>query len=121
MSIHKSCARSNARSTGNPFDGRMRSALGKTVDAGLLGRYMRERAVSAQLHHTRSAHGALCRYDARRCQREREAVMQKDPVCGMQIDPNNAAGQSTYQAKTYYFCSPACKQKFDKNRSARGR
>lgn len=41
--------------------------------------------------------------------------MQKDPVCGMQIDPDNAAGQSTYQGKTYYFCSPACKQKFDKN------
>jgi Cu+-exporting ATPase len=41
--------------------------------------------------------------------------MQRDPVCGMQVDPRTAAAQSTYLGKTYYFCSPACKQQFDKN------
>lgn len=41
--------------------------------------------------------------------------MQKDVVCGMQVDPKNAAGQSEYQGKTYYFCSGGCKQKFDAN------
>jgi YHS domain-containing protein len=39
--------------------------------------------------------------------------MEKDPVCGMQVDPNSAAGKSESQGKTYYFCSTACKQKFD--------
>ena len=41
--------------------------------------------------------------------------MEKDVVCGMQVDPKNAAGQSEYQGKTYYFCSPNCKRKFDAN------
>ena len=39
--------------------------------------------------------------------------MEKDVVCGMQVDPKKAAGQSEYQGKTYYFCAPGCKQKFD--------
>ena len=38
----------------------------------------------------------------------------KDPVCGMMIDPGIAVGQSTHQGTTYYFCSKACKDKFDK-------
>jgi Cu+-exporting ATPase len=37
-----------------------------------------------------------------------------DPVCGMEIDPNTAAGKSDYQGKTYYFCSLGCKKSFDK-------
>lgn len=41
--------------------------------------------------------------------------MEKDVVCGMQVDTKNAAGQSEYQGKTYYFCSPSCKRKFDAN------
>jgi len=40
--------------------------------------------------------------------------MEKDPVCGMDVDPKTAAGESTYQGKTYYFCSPGCKRAFDK-------
>jgi YHS domain-containing protein len=39
--------------------------------------------------------------------------MEKDIVCGMQVDPKNAAGQSEYQGKRYYFCSLGCKNKFD--------
>jgi Cu+-exporting ATPase len=31
--------------------------------------------------------------------------MQKDPVCGMQVDPAKTAGSSEYNGKTYYFCS----------------
>jgi YHS domain-containing protein len=41
--------------------------------------------------------------------------MEKDVVCGMQVDPNKAAGTSVYGGKTYYFCSKACKTKFDSN------
>lgn len=40
---------------------------------------------------------------------------QKDPVCGMQVDEQKAAGESQYQGQTYYFCSQSCKQKFDQN------
>ena len=41
--------------------------------------------------------------------------MEKDPVCGMQVDPKTAPSQDTHQGKTYYFCSRACKQAFEKN------
>jgi YHS domain-containing protein len=40
--------------------------------------------------------------------------MVKDPVCGMEIDPKDAAGKSEYQGLTYYFCSLGCKKAFDK-------
>ena len=40
---------------------------------------------------------------------------QTDPVCGMQVDERNAAGQSQYQGKAYYFCSSDCETKFDQN------
>jgi YHS domain-containing protein len=39
--------------------------------------------------------------------------MAKDPVCGMQVDEQQASGKSEYQGKTYHFCSPGCKQRFD--------
>ncbi len=40
---------------------------------------------------------------------------QTDPVCGMQIETEDAAGQSVYEGRTYYFCSSACKEQFDAN------
>lgn len=36
-----------------------------------------------------------------------------DPVCGMQIDPEKAAGSTTYQGQTHSFCSRGCKTAFD--------
>jgi P-type Cu+ transporter len=39
--------------------------------------------------------------------------MEKDPVCGMNVDPQKAAGQSEHAGKTYWFCAAACKRKFD--------
>ena len=38
-----------------------------------------------------------------------------DPVCGMTVDPAKAAGSSTYDGTTYYFCSAGCKTRFDAN------
>ena len=35
-----------------------------------------------------------------------------DPVCGMTVQPENAAGSSEYQGRTYYFCSVGCLTKF---------
>lgn len=40
--------------------------------------------------------------------------MEKDPVCGMDVDPKTATAKSNYQGKTYYFCSVEDKQAFDK-------
>jgi P-type Cu+ transporter len=39
----------------------------------------------------------------------------KDPVCGMQVDPERAAHRSDHEGKTYYFCCAGCKSKFDRN------
>jgi Cu+-exporting ATPase len=36
----------------------------------------------------------------------------KDPVCGMMVDPQKAAGQSQYAGKAYHFCSPRCAERF---------
>jgi len=38
---------------------------------------------------------------------------EKDPVCGMDVDPKNAAGESELNETSYYFCSTHCKTKFD--------
>jgi Cu+-exporting ATPase len=38
-----------------------------------------------------------------------------DPVCGMTVDPNNAAGSFDYQGTTYYFCREYCLQRFSEN------
>src|SRR6266567_3020864 len=49
------------------------------------------------------------------CCSETSAEVVKDPVCGMQVDPAKAAGQSKYQGLTHSFCSLGCKKKFDLN------
>jgi len=37
-----------------------------------------------------------------------------DPVCGMELHEPDA-GSSVYEGKTYYFCSPDCKEEFDED------
>ena len=39
--------------------------------------------------------------------------MDKDPVCGAAVSRDDVAGQSRFQGKTYFFCSPVCKERFD--------
>src|SRR3990170_4032504 len=39
--------------------------------------------------------------------------MAKDPVCGMDVEPKESAGTSTYKGETIYFCSLPCKERFD--------
>jgi len=38
-----------------------------------------------------------------------------DPVCGMTVTKETAAGSYDYQGKTYYFCSKSCKDNFVKD------
>ena len=37
----------------------------------------------------------------------------KDPVCGMDVDPHQAPGQTEHQRRTYYFCSTHCQARFE--------
>ena len=41
--------------------------------------------------------------------------MSKDPVCGMEVNPQNAVAKSEHSGRTYHFCSVGCKRKFDQN------
>jgi len=41
--------------------------------------------------------------------------MATDPVCGMEVQPEKAAGQSEHKGQTYYFCCLPCKQRFDQD------
>jgi YHS domain-containing protein len=38
----------------------------------------------------------------------------KDPVCQMDVKPEQAAAKSQYEGKDVYFCSKECKTEFDK-------
>ena len=38
-----------------------------------------------------------------------------DPVCGMSVQPETAAGKYEFEGKTYYFCSAGCLNKFRQN------
>ena len=40
--------------------------------------------------------------------------MEKDPVCGMDVDPKSDVNKSEYKGQTYYFCSAGCKKDFDR-------
>ena len=39
-------------------------------------------------------------------------TMVEDPVCGMRIDPDDAAGNAEHEGKRYYFCSQTCYDAF---------
>jgi Cu+-exporting ATPase len=38
--------------------------------------------------------------------------MERDPVCGMNVDPATAAAKVEHGGKTYYFCAPGCAKRF---------
>jgi P-type Cu+ transporter len=38
--------------------------------------------------------------------------LQRDPVCGMNVDPAKAAAAAVHQGTTYYFCCKGCAEKF---------
>ncbi len=40
--------------------------------------------------------------------------METDPVCGARIRPGQEAGSTTYQGKTYRFCSTECRREFER-------
>lgn len=36
-----------------------------------------------------------------------------DPVCGMEVDETDVEARAELNGKTYFFCSPACKKRFE--------
>jgi YHS domain-containing protein len=41
----------------------------------------------------------------------------RDPVCGMIIDASTAGGEAYYRSTHHYFCSTACRDRFEANPS----
>ncbi|HZS11125.1 MAG TPA: YHS domain-containing protein [Nitrospirales bacterium] len=39
----------------------------------------------------------------------------KDPVCQMEIEPEDAAATAEYKGTKYFFCADVCKKEFEKN------
>ncbi len=39
----------------------------------------------------------------------------RDPVCGMQVDPARAVGTRSVTGRSFYLCSAACLEKFDRD------
>ena len=39
--------------------------------------------------------------------------MAKDPICGMEIDPQSAFAKRQHVGQTFYFCSQSCVDQFD--------
>ncbi|HXW16386.1 MAG TPA: YHS domain-containing protein, partial [Terriglobia bacterium] len=42
-------------------------------------------------------------------------VQMIDPVCGMEVTPDNAAGSCEHQGQQYYFCAESCLEQFRAN------
>ncbi|MFQ5890070.1 MAG: YHS domain-containing protein, partial [Gemmatimonadota bacterium] len=43
-----------------------------------------------------------------------EATKVTDPVCGMRFKPEKAVARAEFGGKTYYFCTMACRRRFEK-------
>jgi Cu+-exporting ATPase len=47
--------------------------------------------------------------------REEDRSMARDPVCGMEVDEESAAGKAEHEGRVNYFCSEGCKKAFLEN------
>ena len=45
-------------------------------------------------------------------EQERDRLVSKDPVCGMTVEKESAAGNYEYKGQRYYFCGSSCLDKF---------
>ena len=46
-------------------------------------------------------------------QKTQQKMMEKDPVCGMQVDPASARAKFEHGGRTYFFCCAGCATKFE--------
>ena len=45
----------------------------------------------------------------------RQPSQVRDPVCGMEIDSENATAITSFEGQTFYFCRLECQEKFNQN------
>jgi Cu+-exporting ATPase len=38
-----------------------------------------------------------------------------DPVCGMTVNPLTAPAETTLDGRTYFFCAPICRERFEED------
>ena len=46
--------------------------------------------------------------------RHNESMDEIDPVCGMDLQPELVVSHTEYEGDTYSFCSPRCKDEFER-------
>ncbi len=85
---------------------------------GSLLLWMMKRSVHRRMGHGgRGSHGSGGRKEARSGREQgsgrASSSLFLDHVCGMFVDPQAAVSRH-YRWQTYYFCSVACKENFDK-------
>ena len=44
---------------------------------------------------------------------QRQSSSVRDPVCGMEINPLDAAATTAFQGETFYFCRVECQEQFN--------
>jgi xanthine dehydrogenase accessory factor len=71
-------------------------------------------AILADIVRARAA-GELAGSEVHSTAHVHEAV---DPVCGMTVDVAGARYRTTYEGRTYYFCSAGCLQRFEESPAA---
>ena len=57
----------------------------------------------------------LRKYEPKGMVAKEEKRTVKDPVCGMELEPEMAYSKTEYAGNTYYFCSQQCEENFKKN------
>jgi YHS domain-containing protein len=92
---------------GNDASRSLRSSVQDPVSAvGLVGNGLMMRGRDLRCRRACSSRSPLA-------DREDAMAMVTDPVCGMRIDPDDAAATAEHEGKTYYFCSEACRDRFE--------
>ena len=59
-------------------------------------------------HHNHSQSSSCCSTH----EKADAGAAERDPVCGMTVDPNAGKPSATYDGHTYHFCSESCRTKF---------
>ncbi len=44
---------------------------------------------------------------------QRPRILARDPVCGMDVDPEGTAPKTVHRGVTYHFCTLVCRHAFD--------
>jgi Cu2+-exporting ATPase len=57
----------------------------------------------------------LKKYEPKGMETKEEKRKVKDPVCGMELEPEMAYSKTEYAGNTFYFCSKQCEEEFKKN------